>query len=281
MRATPSLPGSPTVADILERAERLFVLTGAGFSTASGIPTYRDEEGEWKRRQPITYAAFTKSEPTRRRYWARSLVGYPQMAHAEPNAGHYALAELEALGRVHLLVTQNVDRLHQRAGSENVVDLHGRIDAVICLDCRDGTSRQDLQERLRTMNPAWAELEAGTAPDGDADLEQDTSAFRIPGCQQCGGMLKPDLVFFGESVPRDRVDHAYEAVRSSDAVLVIGSSLKVFSGWRFVHAAHEAGIPIALLNLGRTRADDIATARMTEPSDTALPQLVQMLKAGS
>ena len=265
---------TPSVADILRHAERLFVLTGAGCSTASGIPTYRDEEGEWKRRPPITYAAFTKSEPTRRRYWARSLVGYPRMAEAEPNAGHHALAALEARGCIDLIVTQNVDRLHQRAGSRAVLDLHGRIDAVICLSCRDASTRAALQRRLLEANPDWAGLEAGTAPDGDADLERDADRFVVPECRKCGGMLKPDLVFFGESVPRDRVDRAYEAVRSSDAVLVIGSSLKVFSGWRFVHAAHAEGIPIALLNLGRTRADEIATASLRAASDEALPALV-------
>jgi len=265
------------LADLLAKSKRLFVLTGAGCSTASGIPTYRDEAGRWKRRQPITYAAFTGSALTRRRYWARSLVGYRRMATAQPNAGHAALAQLEALGRIGLLVTQNVDGLHQRAGSHNVLDLHGRVDGVICLGCRARTSRAALQASLIEANPAWADLEAATAPDGDADLERDTTSFEVPGCRDCAGLLKPDLVFFGESVPKDRVERAYAAVASCDALLVVGSSLQVFSGWRFVRAAGERGTPVALLNLGRSRADDLASIRVRAASDEVLPGLVASL----
>ena len=265
------------LADLLAKSKRLFVLTGAGCSTASGIPTYRDEAGRWKRRQPITYAAFTGSALTRRRYWARSLVGYRRMAKAQPNAGHTALAQLEALGRIGLLVTQNVDGLHQRAGSRNVLDLHGRVDGVICLGCRARTSRAVLQASLVEANPAWAALEAASAPDGDADLERDTTAFEVPDCRACAGLLKPDLVFFGESVPKDRVERAYAAVASCDALLVVGSSLQVFSGWRFVRAAGERGTPVALLNLGRSRADDLALIRVRAASDEVLPGLVASL----
>jgi len=263
------------VADLLSDSKRLLVLTGAGCSSASGIPTYRDEEGRWKRRQPITFAAFAGSESVRRRYWARSLVGYRLMAEALPNAGHVALARLEAAGRVELLVTQNVDGLHQRAGSRTVLDLHGRVDAVVCLDCRASSTRTELQDRLVAANAAFAALVAPTAPDGDADLEQDTASFEVPPCRACGGVLKPDLVFFGESVPKPRVERAYDAVAACDAMLVVGSSLRIFSGWRFVRAAVERGVPLALLNLGRTRADEIATVKLRAAADVALPELIE------
>jgi len=278
MRTSQPPSGAATVADLLDQSQRLFVLTGAGCSTASGIPTYRDEAGAWKRRPPITFAAFTGSAATRQRYWARSLVGYRRMAEARPNAGHAALSDLEAKGRVGLVVTQNVDGLHQRAGSAAVLDLHGRVDAVICLGCKTTSQRGDLQQRLLSANPTWGALDAATAPDGDADLELDTQGFDVPECLSCSGMLKPHLVFFGESVPRERVERAYAAVRASDAVLVVGTSLQVFSGWRFVRAAHKQGLPIALVNLGRTRADDIATASLVAPSHVALPTLVQDLQ---
>ena len=269
-----------TLTELLSNSDRLFVLTGAGCSSASGIPTYRDEEGRWKRRQPITVAAFTGSESVRRRYWARSMVGYRLMAEAAPNAGHAALARLEEKGRLGLLVTQNVDGLHQRAGSRAVLDLHGRVDEVVCLDCRAPSTRAALQERLTAANPAWVDLHAPTAPDGDADLERDTGRFEIPACLDCGGMLKPDLVFFGESVPRARVERAYDAVSACDAMLVVGSSLRIFSGGRFVRAAGERGVPIALLNLGRTRADEIATVKLRAASDAVLPELVAALTSG-
>lgn len=257
--------------DFIAAHRRLFVLTGAGCSTGSGIPDYRDEQGAWKRTPPVTYQAFVGDGITRRRYWARSLVGWPRIAQAQPNAAHRALAALEAQGRCSQLLTQNVDGLHQAAGSRAVIDLHGRLDAVVCLGCGASSSRADVQRRLAEANPAWAGLAAGAAPDGDADLEdRDFATFQVPACDACGGMLKPDVVFFGENVPRIRVDAAMAQLAQADAMLVVGSSLMVYSGLRFVHAAVRAQIPVAAVNLGRTRADDLLRFRMAAPCGDAL-----------
>ncbi len=257
--------------DFIAAHRRLFVLTGAGCSTGSGIPDYRDEQGAWKRTPPVTYQAFVGDGITRRRYWARSLVGWPRIAQAQPNAAHRALAALEAQGRCSQLLTQNVDGLHQAAGSRAVIDLHGRLDAVVCLGCGASSSRADVQRRLAEANPAWAGLAAGAAPDGDADLEdRDFATFQVPACDACGGMLKPDVVFFGENVPRTRVDAAMARLAQADGMLVVGSSLMVYSGLRFVHAAVRAQIPVAAVNLGRTRADDLLRFRMAAPCGDAL-----------
>ena len=257
--------------DFISAHRRLFVLTGAGCSTGSGIPDYRDEQGAWKRTPPVTYQAFVGDGITRRRYWARSLVGWPRIAQAQPNAAHRALAALEAQGRCSQLLTQNVDGLHQAAGSRAVIDLHGRLDAVLCLGCGASSSRADVQRRLAEANPAWAGLAAGAAPDGDADLEdRDFATFQVPACDACGGMLKPDVVFFGENVPRARVDAAMAGLAQADGMLVVGSSLMVYSGLRFVHAAVRAQIPVAAVNLGRTRADDLLRFRMAAPCGDAL-----------
>ena len=226
----------------IESHPRLFVLTGAGCSTASGIPDYRDRDGLWKRAPPVTFTAFMGEHATRRRYWARSLVGWRRFGHAQPNATHHALAALERQGRIELLVTQNVDGLHQRAGNANVVDLHGRLDTVRCMACDWRGSRHDFQRALVERNPHWADLDAADAPDGDADLEhQDFASFDVPPCPHCGGIVKPDVVFFGENVPRERVAAAMDACRNADAMLVVGSSLMVYSGYRFAHAAAQAG----------------------------------------
>jgi NAD-dependent SIR2 family protein deacetylase len=262
------------LADFVARHPRLLVLTGAGVSTESGIPDYRDANGDWKRPQPVTYQAFTGEEATRKRYWARSLLGWSTMAHARPGPAHLALARLEAAGRVELLLTQNVDGLHGAAGSQRVVDLHGRIDTVVCLACGTRSPRAALQLELVARNPAFAELSAGAAPDGDADLElADFSHFDVPPCQRCGGMLKPDVVFFGESVPRERVAQAMAALQRADALLVVGSSLMVYSGYRFALAAAEQRKPIAALNLGRTRADDLLALKAELPIGAALAAL--------
>ena len=265
---------STALADFVERHPRLFVLTGAGCSTDSGIPDYRDTNGDWKRPSPVTYQAFTGEEPTRRRYWARSLVGWPTMANARPGAAHRALAQLEAAGRIGLLLTQNVDGLHDAAGSRSTVDLHGRIDTVRCLGCDTRTPRAELQIELRRRNPRWAELEARAAPDGDADLDgRDFASFDVPDCPRCGGMLKPDVVFFGESVPKERVAASFAALVAADAVLVAGSSLMVYSGYRFVQAAAQAGKPVAAVNLGRTRADELLALKVERPVGEALAEL--------
>jgi NAD-dependent SIR2 family protein deacetylase len=271
------VPTSETVTDSAQLSDfvaahhRLFVLTGAGCSTDSGIPDYRDARGDWKRSPPVTYQAFVGALATRQRYWARSLIGWRRFGRAIPNAAHHALARLEQQGKLALLLTQNVDRLHQAAGSHHVIDLHGRMDVVRCLGCEQRLSRDVFQAELLQMNPAWADLEAADAPDGDADLEvQDFSSFEIPACSHCGGLQKPDVVFFGENVPRDRVDASMQALYAADAVLVVGSSLMVFSGYRFVHAAARAGKPIAAVNIGHTRADTLLSLKVEQSCAQAL-----------
>jgi len=248
----------------LQQHRALFVLTGAGISTNSGIPDYRGADGEWKRRAPITYQAFVRDPAMRARYWARSFVGWPLVARAHPNRAHAALVTLERQGRLSALVTQNVDGLHQRAGHQDVTDLHGRIDRVVCLACSTSLPRADVQPMLEQANPDWSEVAAAAAPDGDAQLEDhlDTSTFRAPACPRCGGVLKPDVVFFGENVPPQRVHDAAQALRQSDAMLVVGSSLMVYSGFRFARIAHETGLPIAILTRGVTRADALATLKL-------------------
>ena len=266
---------SHALQDFLAAHPRLFVLTGAGVSTNSGIPDYRDADGHWKRAQPVTYQAFTGSLLTRQRYWARSLIGWRRFGRVQPNDAHRALARLEATGRCELLLTQNVDRLHQAAGSVRVVDLHGRLDHVRCLACDHILPREAFQQTLIQLNPAWDALDAVEAPDGDADLEGvDFSTFVIPPCPHCGGLLKPDVVFFGENVPRDRVQTAMQHLAASDGMLVAGSSLMVFSGFRFVQAAVQAGKPVAVVNLGRTRADDLLTLKIERPCAEALAFLL-------
>jgi NAD-dependent SIR2 family protein deacetylase len=246
----------------IARHRRVFALTGAGCSTASGIPDYRDDAGEWKRRPPVMIQAFRTESTVYRRYWARAYTGWPRLAAATPNATHRAFAEWESAGTLVQLVTQNVDRLHQRAGSRAVIDLHGRLDVVSCLNCGERTSRTSLQEAMAAANAGWR-AEAATAPDGDADVEAAViEAFAAPRCDRCGGLLKPDVVFFGENVPRERYERACEALAGADALLVAGSSLMVFSGFRFVRLAHEAGLPIAIVNRGRTRGDELAELKI-------------------
>jgi NAD-dependent SIR2 family protein deacetylase len=242
------------------------VLTGAGCSTDSGIPDYRDADGAWKRAPPVQFRAFMDQHAVRQRYWARSLVGWRHFSAAEPNAVHHALARLEAAGCIELLVTQNVDGLHTRAGSRRVLDLHGRLDLVRCVACAHSVPRALFQRDLASANPGWAGLEARIAPDGDVDLERDDfSGFTVPACARCAGVLKPDVVFYGENVPGERVKHALRALAAADAMLVAGSSLMVYSGYRFAAAAAAAGKPIAAVNLGRTRADELLTLKVSQP----------------
>jgi NAD-dependent SIR2 family protein deacetylase len=261
--------------DFIDRHHRLFILTGAGCSTRSGIPDYRDADGQWKRSQPVTYQAFMGGEATRRRYWARSMLGWRRFSRARPNDTHRALAKLESIGKSELLLTQNVDRLHQAAGSERVIDLHGRLDLVRCTGCEARTSREAMQVELTRLNAGWLALDAADAPDGDADLDgADFSSFDVPPCRRCGGVLKPDVVFFGENVPRDRVEAAARHLGEADAMLVVGSSLMVYSGYRFAEMAARAAKPIAIVNLGRTRADDLTALKVERPSETALAFLL-------
>jgi NAD-dependent SIR2 family protein deacetylase len=264
-----------TLEDFIDRHDRLFVLTGAGCSTNSGIPDYRDSDGRWKRTPPVTIQAFLGTTGTRQRYWARSLIGWRRFGRATPNDAHRALAKLEAQRRCELLLTQNVDRLHQAAGSRHVIDLHGRLDVVRCLGCAATMPRNEFQDQLSQLNPAWIALDAADAPDGDADLDrEDFSSFVIPACGACGGVLKPDVVFFGENVPRDVVASAHAHLDRADAVLVVGSSLMVYSGFRFVQAAARRGLPIAAVNLGRTRADDLLALKVEDECEAALSFLL-------
>jgi NAD-dependent SIR2 family protein deacetylase len=269
------MPQCARLEDFIDRHRRLFVLTGAGCSTRSGIPDYRDADGKWKRAQPMTYQAFMGAEATRRRYWARSLLGWRRFSQARPNDAHRALARLEAAGRSELLLTQNVDRLHQAAGSAGVIDLHGRLDRVRCTNCRRQTPRDELQDALGRLNAGWLDCDAVDAPDGDADLGiADFSAFQVPPCRHCGGVLKPDVVFFGENVPRERVQAAVGHLDGADAMLVVGSSLMVYSGFRFVEMAIRSGKPVAAVNLGRTRADGLLALKVEQPSEAALAFLL-------
>src|SRR5579883_3476171 len=239
--------------DFVGSHQRLFVLTGAGCSTNSGIPDYRDSHGNWKRTPPVTYQAFMGDEATRQRYWARSLVGWRRFGRAQPNDAHRALAQLEAQGRCELL------------------DLHGRLDLVRCMGCGAKIPRQEFQQEMEHRNADWLALDAADAPDGDADLEsEDFSSFDVPCCASCGGILKPDVVFFGENVPRDIVVAAHDRLEQADAMLIVGSSLMVYSGFRFVRSAAQRRIPIAAINLGRTRADDLLTLKVEDRCEAAL-----------
>ncbi len=266
------------LARFLRDHPRLLLLTGAGVSTGSGIPDYRDADGQWKRRPPITGQVFRADALQRARYWARSMIGWPLLATARPNAAHLAIADLQAAGRVSRLVTQNVDGLHQAAGSTEVIDLHGRLDVLVCLACGERSPRTQFQQRLLAANPGWANATATALPDGDADLENvDFRDFTVPSCTACGGMLKPDVVFFGENVPRERVDAVFAALAESDGLLVVGSSLMVYSGFRFAVAARERGLPVTVLTQGRTRADDLLTLKLEAPCGELLRDAIKQL----
>jgi NAD+-dependent protein deacetylase sirtuin 4 len=262
------------LAELL-RGRRVVALTGAGCSTESGIPDYRGE-GRVRRRS-IQYREFIGDEATRRRYWARSVAGWPMLAAARPNPAHAALATLEDQGALNGVITQNVDGLHRAAGSRRVVELHGALARVRCLDCGALADRAELQERLLAANPGWLAT-APAAPDGDADLADDAIAgFEIHACRRCGGVLKPDVVFFGENVPRATADAAWSLFDEAEALLVVGSSLAVFSGYRFVLRAVERQIPVAIVNRGPTRGDDRAAVRLDGSAGAVLTELVTAL----
>jgi NAD-dependent SIR2 family protein deacetylase len=269
---------------LISRSRRLVALTGAGVSTESGIPDYRDQHGEWKRKPPLRYQEFVSNEKARRRYWARSAVGFRVVHSASPNDAHHVLAGLERAGRLAHLITQNVDGLHQKAGTRNVMDLHGRVDRVRCLDCDGVVAREDHQRRLEALNPSWPSWPSWksgsftSAPDGDADLEGvDYDQFHFPPCDDCGGLLKPDVVFFGESVPKQRVEESMAQLDEADLLLVAGSSLMVWSGYRFVKRALARGIPVLSVNLGRTRADEELTLKLSLSCGSALRAIAAAL----
>jgi NAD-dependent SIR2 family protein deacetylase len=256
---------------------RVVVLTGAGCSTASGIPDYRDEHGEWKRRPPVMFQAFRSQDSTYRRYWARAYAGWPRFTAAEPGAAHLAFAAWERAGSLAGLITQNVDGLHQRAGHEKVIDLHGRLDVVVCLTCRSRTPRASVQAALSAANTHWRAA-AASAPDGDADIDDAAiETFEPPRCEHCGGLLKPDVVFFGENVPSARYEEARDAVAGADALLVAGSSLMVYSGFRFAQQAHAAALPIAIVNRGRTRGDALAHLKIEADVGTVLTRTIGLV----
>ena len=274
------MPGAATLAEWCRPRRRLVVLTGAGCSTESGIPDYRDAAGNWKRKPPVQQREFVGHHAVRQRYWARSLLGWRHFSGARPNAAHRALACLEGLGRLHHLITQNVDGLHQQAGSRAVTDLHGRLDQVLCLDCGMRIPRSALQMELESRNPEWSALSAGHAPDGDADLEdRDFSGFSVPDCGRCGGVLKPAVVFFGDAIPAADTERALHEVQHADALLVAGSSLMVWSGFRLARAAAERGIPIAAVNMGTTRADHLLQFKVQAACGETLDALCQELAA--
>ena len=280
MSPFPTATHSTAELEALLRAHpRWTVLTGAGISTDSGIPDYRDATGAWKRTAPVQFQDFMGSAATRQRYWARSLSGWPVFSQARPNAAHDALAQLERSGHVHQLITQNVDGLHQQAGSRTVVDLHGQLDQIVCMGCHALSPRSSYQNALLQANGAWQHRRAPTAPDGDADLHGvDFGAFQVPPCPRCGGILKPDVVFYGENVPRPRVDAALQGLLESQLLLVVGSSLMVYSGLRFVHAARAQGLPVAAINMGATRADGDFTLKHASPCGPALMALARALE---
>ncbi len=283
MELVPHATEMESLADLL-RGRRVVVLAGAGCSTESGIPDYRGPGS--KPRAPIQYQEFVRSEPGRRRYWARSSVGWGRVAEARPNAGHLALARLEEGGVVRGIITQNVDGLHHAAGSRRVVELHGSLAAVRCLSCTAAVPRGVFQERLRTLNAEWmarhAPAEIAAAPDGDAELDAALyGSFQVPACDACGGVMKPDVVFFGENVPKERVEDAWRLFEDGDVLLVAGSSLTVYSGRRFIYRAEKDGVPIAVVNLGPTRADELAAVRVEGKLGEVLPELARALLGGA
>lgn len=258
------------------RERRTLVLSGAGISTESGIPDYRGPTA--KPRNPMRYQMFVKSAAARQRYWARSTVGWAFVADRYPNAGHEAVMQLEAAGFFTGVLTQNVDGLHQAAGSQQVLELHGRLSQVRCLQCQRLESRHRLQGRLLEHNPAFKTTVVDLAPDGDAEIpDEHIHTFTVPACRYCGGVLKPDVVFFGENVPKPRVARAWQYLENADALLVLGSSLTVRSGYRFVVRAAQENKPVAIVNLGETRGDNDADFKLAAPLGVTLQHLARQL----
>ena len=269
-----ALPGVPRLADLVSRGG-VVVLSGAGLSTESGIPDYRGATGVAVRRQaPMTYLSFTTDPLARRRYWARGHLGWQYLSQARPNTGHRVVADLEHRGLVTGVVTQNVDGLHSAAGSRQVLDLHGRLDRVRCLACGEVTTRAQVHRRLSAANASWQAAATAVNPDGDTEVPEDQlDGFTPVDCERCGGLLKPDVVYFGESVPVDRVTASKEQVDGASMLLVLGSSLTVFSGRRLVVRALRGGTPVAIVNDGQTRCDDEAVLKLSTPLGATLEAL--------
>jgi NAD-dependent SIR2 family protein deacetylase len=272
--------GMDALADLVADGD-VVVLSGAGLSTDSGIPDYRGATGSLRRHTPMTYQTFTRDPRGRHRYWARSFVGWRKIRGARPNDGHRAVGELQAAGLLGGVITQNVDGLHQAAGAREVVELHGGLDRTVCLNCGDVAGRAELDERLRAANPDFGPRTDEINPDGDVELPDEVlDGFVMVGCLVCGeGPLKPDVVFFGETVPRDRVEHCFELVQKAGSLLVVGSSLTVMSGYRFVLRAAKLGIPVAIVNVGPTRGDGKADVRVDAPLGVVLPALAARVAA--
>jgi NAD-dependent SIR2 family protein deacetylase len=268
--------------DSLYRAmgdEPFTVLTGAGISTASGIPDYRDKDGVRRGRQPMMYQEFAANPAARQRYWARAMLGWPRIRACQPNLAHQALAHLQARGSINGLITQNVDALHTKAGSHDVIELHGNLHGVVCLDCRQRLDRADVQQTLLAQNPYLAGVDAVQAPDGDTLLDPAfESSFKVPHCPHCAGeRLKPDVVFFGENVAPETAASAMAAVDRAAGLLVVGSSLMAWSAFRLCKAMAERGKPVIAINYGKTRADDLLALKIEEPCETLLPALAERL----
>ncbi|MDX2013211.1 MAG: NAD-dependent protein deacetylase [Myxococcaceae bacterium] len=262
------------------RGRRVLVLTGAGVSTDSGIPDYRGRSAPARRRPPIQHQDFVREALVRARYWARSTLGWPRLRDVAPNVTHRALAAWQRSGQLAGLITQNVDQLHQKGGAVDVIELHGALADVRCLACGGLERREALQERLVRDNPGLVAWSATVLPDGDVELPDEAVArFVVPSCRSCGGVLKPDVVFFGDSVPQPRVQAAFSRLERAEVLLVLGSSLTVFSGYRFALRAHEQGQPIVIVNDGPTRADALATLRAGALVADVIPQLVERLTA--
>ena len=263
------------LTEFLHNHPRVLVLTGAGISQASGIPTYRDNTGKWLSRTPIQEHSFLTNAHTRQRYWVRSYYGWPLMRDAKPNAAHVALAEMERRGQVELLITQNVDRLHQQAGSDNVVDLHGRVDQVRCLGCGTTCTRSHIQTRLSEENNLPEHISQSPRPDGDMEVPESLIAtLTPPTCKSCDGNLMPNVVFFGGNVPGQTVERCMNALENADALLVLGSSLSVLSGFRFCRQADKLGKPIAIVNPGATRGDDLVQLRLYSDAGPLLRKVI-------
>ncbi|MDN2714864.1 NAD-dependent protein deacetylase [Janthinobacterium sp. SUN120] len=266
------------LAQFLRRHPDVLLLTGAGISTASGIPDYRDTQGVRRGNAPVQGPDFRRQEAVRRRYWARSMVGWPTLARATPNPGHLAIAQLARRGKIGGLVTQNVDGLHQQAGNTAVTELHGSIHGVVCLDCRARHTRRLIQDQLEHDNPQLLGATATPAPDGDALLEPSQLAtFHLPVCPRCGGTLQPDVVFFGDGVPAACAAEAESKMHTASALLVVGSSVMVYSSFRLCRMAAETGKPVAAINLGKTRADHLLAFKTEAPAQDTLPLLAAML----
>ena len=264
----------------LMKGKRTVVLTGAGCSTESGIPDYRGPQTRHKTRNPIQYKEFVSDPEARKRYWGRSVIGWTRVHNAAPNAAHEALSELEDRGFINGIITQNVDRLHHKAGSQKVIELHGTLSEVQCLNCGNVEKRTTFQKRLSSLNPAWRAKPSDIAPDGDAEIDASkTKYFRVPACAICEGVVKPNVVFFGENVPVNRVDSAWQLFDEADMLLVVGSSLAVYSGYRFVLKAAKQNKPIALVNLGESRGDKHAAINIQGKAGTILTAITNSLRA--